>query len=89
VTAEPMTDIDVTAVDMLCELQQQLAARDVTLCFAEMKGPVKDRLHRYGVWSQLADRRVFPTIGQAVRTHLAEEGIQWSDPWTTDVVTDE
>lgn len=89
VTAEPMTDIDVTAVDMLCELQQQLAARDVTLCFAEMKGPVKDRLHRYGVWSQLADRRVFPTIGQAVRKHLAEEGIQWSDPWTTDVVTDE
>jgi len=61
----------------------------VTLCFAEMKGPVKDRLHRYGVWSQLADRRVFPTIGQAVRTHLAEEGIQWFDPWTTDVVTDE
>jgi MFS superfamily sulfate permease-like transporter len=89
VTVEPMTDINLTAVDMLCDLQQQLAARDITLRFVEMKGAMKDRLRRYGVWKQLAEQKVFPTIGQAVRNHLAEEGIDWSDPWTANVVTDE
>ena len=84
VAAEPMTDIDTTAVAMLCDLQQQLAARGIRLCFAEMKGPVKDRLRRYGVWNQLGDTHVFPTIGQAVRHHLNQTGIEWSDPLEND-----
>lgn len=84
VAAEPMTDIDTTAVAMLCDLQQQLAARGIRLCFAEMKGPVKDRLRRYGAWNQLGDTHVFPTIGQAVRHHLNQTGIEWSDPLEND-----
>ena len=63
--AEPITDIDTTALDELLELDDFLAAQGITLIIAEMKGPVKDQLRRYG----LADRfegRFAPTTGAAV-----------------------
>jgi len=67
--AEPITDIDTTAVDALAELDDELAARGISLVLAEVKGPVKDRLRRYDSVSG-ADRfgpeRFAPTVGAAV-----------------------
>jgi hypothetical protein len=45
--AEPITDVGSTAVDALLELLGELRDQEVVLAFAEMKGPVKDRLRRY------------------------------------------
>lgn len=64
--AEPITDIDTTAVDELVELDESLAARGILLVFAEMKGPVKDKLQRYGLGDRFGPERFAPTVGAAV-----------------------
>jgi MFS superfamily sulfate permease-like transporter len=79
VAAEPVTDIDITAADMLSELDQQLHQSGIELCFAEMKGPVKDRLKRYGLFTSFGTENFFPTIGRAVSQFLAEHQVGWRD----------
>lgn len=79
VAAEPVTDIDITAADMLAELDQRLHQAGMELCFAEMKGPVKDRLKRYGLFTTFGTENYFPTIGQAVDRYLAVHQIEWRD----------
>jgi len=80
VTAEPVTDIDVTAADMLQDLKAQLADRGISLRFAELKGPVKDRLRQYGLYEAFRDTGFYPTIGSAVRDYLEHERLEWHDP---------
>jgi len=79
VAAEPVTDVDITAADALADLQAELTRAGVELCFAEMKGPVKDRLKRYGLFTQVGPDRFFPTIGAAVDHYLNETGVKWLD----------
>lgn len=76
VAAEPVTDIDITAADMLAELDQRLHQAGMELCFAEMKGPVKDRLKRYGLFTTLGTENFFPTIGQAVDRYVAAHQVE-------------
>lgn len=64
--AEPITDIDTTAVDELIELDDFLASRGITLVFAEMKGPVKDHLRDYGLSGRFPPERFAATVGAAV-----------------------
>ncbi|WP_062382836.1 SulP family inorganic anion transporter [Demequina iriomotensis] len=64
--AEPITDIDTTAVDALLELDDFLAVRGIRLVLAEVKGPVKDALGRYGALERFAPDRLAPTVGAAV-----------------------
>jgi high affinity sulfate transporter 1 len=66
VTAEPVTSIDVTAGDMLVELDGALRDAGIELCFAEMKDPVKDKLKRFGIFTQFGETRFFATIEEAV-----------------------
>lgn len=79
VAAEPVTDIDITAADALTALDEALHAEGMELCFAEMKGPVKDRLKSYGLFTDLGTENFFPTIGQAVDRYLAVHQIEWRD----------
>lgn len=79
VAAEPVTDIDITAADALAALDEALHAEGMDLCFAEMKGPVKDRLKRYGLFTSLGTENFFPTLGQAVDRYLAVHNIEWRD----------
>jgi MFS superfamily sulfate permease-like transporter len=79
VAAEPVTDVDVTAADVLAELDRELHEAGMDLCFAEMKGPVKDRLKRYGLFTKLGTENFFPTIGQAVDRYLALHPVEWRD----------
>jgi hypothetical protein len=53
------------------------------VCFAEMKGPVKDYLKRYGLFSKLGVDNFFPTIGQAVDHYLLRHPVVWHD-WDDD-----
>ncbi|HEY0800728.1 MAG TPA: SulP family inorganic anion transporter, partial [Steroidobacteraceae bacterium] len=52
VAAEPVTSVDVTAADAVCELDDTLHAAGIELCFAEMKDPVKDKLKRFGLFTR-------------------------------------
>ncbi|MBN2003614.1 MAG: SulP family inorganic anion transporter [Anaerolineae bacterium] len=70
VTAEPVTDVDLTAADVLSELDQALHKEGIELCFAEMKGPVKDHLKKYGLFTRLGVENFYPTIEQAVAQYL-------------------
>lgn len=69
VAAEPITGIDTTALDDLIELDDYLERLGISLVFAEMKGPVKDRLLRFGMGSRFGPDHFFPTVGNAVKAY--------------------
>lgn len=79
IAAEPITDVDSTAAEMIEELDKELEALGVELAFAEMKDPVKDRLHRYGLTARIGNHRFFPTVGVAVKAFLVESKVTWVD----------
>jgi high affinity sulfate transporter 1 len=79
VAAEPVTDIDITAADMLADLDRRLHDAGMDLCFAEMKDPVKDLLKRYGMFSTFGPENFFPTLGQAVDQYIARHEVEWRD----------
>jgi high affinity sulfate transporter 1 len=80
VAAEPVTSVDVTAADMLAELDQTLHADGIELCFAELKDPVKDKLKRFGLFAQIGEAFFFPTIGAAASSYLAShDDVDWVD----------
>jgi MFS superfamily sulfate permease-like transporter len=81
IAAEPITDIDTTAADALIEILEEFETRDIRLVFAELKGPVKDRLRAYGLYDRIGDDYIFPTIGSATSAYVHETGVDWVD-WT-------
>lgn len=64
--AEPITDIDTTAIEEVIELDDYLRARGIRLIIAEMKDPVIDVLRDYGVTDRFTPDRFAPTVGAAV-----------------------
>ena len=79
VAAEPVTSVDVSAGDTIAELDEALHAQGIEFCFAELKDPVKDKLKRFGLFSQLGEQYFFPTIGAAVSSYLEINGVEWED----------
>jgi MFS superfamily sulfate permease-like transporter len=79
IAAEPVTDIDMTAADMLERLHDELLELNTTLSFAEPKGPVKDSLKHYGMFDLIGEQNFAPTIGQAVDRYLASHAVGWRD----------
>ncbi|HVM63401.1 MAG TPA: sodium-independent anion transporter, partial [Acidimicrobiales bacterium] len=75
IAAEPITDVDTTAADMLEDLDGTLNARGITFVFAEMKDPVRRKLERYGLTAMVD--RFFPTLEDAVTAYRAETGADW------------
>ena len=79
VAAEPVTSIDVTAADAVCELDDTLHAAGIELCFAEMKDPVKDKLKRFELFTRFGEKTFFATLGEAVSAYLASHPVEWVD----------
>jgi high affinity sulfate transporter 1 len=79
VAAGPVTSVDVTSADMLAELDDLLHEAGIKLCFAEMKGPVKDKLKRFGLFARLGEHFFFPTVGSAVSSYLKTHDVDWND----------
>ncbi|WP_017200105.1 SulP family inorganic anion transporter [Arthrobacter sp. M2012083] len=71
--AEPITGIDTTALDDLVTLDEWLARHGVDLVFAELKGPVKDKLLRLGTAARFTPDHFFSTVSAAVRELKDEE----------------
>jgi high affinity sulfate transporter 1 len=80
-TAEPITGVDTTALDELVALDDYLARKGIELYFAEMKGPVKDRLIRFGVGSRFGPDHFHSTIGAAVKAYRMEFDLPEEDNW--------
>ena len=79
VAAEPVTSVDVTAADVLAELDEKLHENGTELCFAELKDPVKDKLKRFGLFARFGENYFFPTIGAAVSRFLESHDVDWKD----------
>jgi high affinity sulfate transporter 1 len=66
IAAEPITDVDTTAADMLADLDEELNAAGISLVFAELKDPVREKLERYELIGPLDPRHFFPTLEAAI-----------------------
>ena len=66
IAAEPITDVDTTAADMLADLDEELNAAGTSLVFAELKDPVRAKLERYELIGPLDPAHFFPTLDAAV-----------------------
>jgi MFS superfamily sulfate permease-like transporter len=77
--SEPITDVDSTAAEVLGEIDAELERAGIELAFAEVKGPVKDKLTLYGLMGRIGPERFYPTIGLAVRAHVDAHNVDWRD----------
>jgi high affinity sulfate transporter 1 len=80
IAAEPVTDVDTTASDMLEELDLALNAQGTSLIFAELKDPVRRKIERYGLDHTIDPAHYFPTIEAAVAAYEREIGTGSTDP---------
>ena len=77
VAAEPITDVDTTAADMLEDLDQALNKRGISLVFAEMKDPVREKIDRYGLTRTIDPAHFFPTLDDAIAAFRRQSGAEW------------
>jgi MFS superfamily sulfate permease-like transporter len=75
---EAITDIDVTAADMLRTLDEELNADGVHLAFAELRGRLQDLTLRYGLFESLDRDHFYPSLDAAL------EGIRAEPPRPTE-----
>jgi MFS superfamily sulfate permease-like transporter len=80
IAAEPVTDVDTTASDMLEELDLALNARGTSLIFAELKDPVRRKIERYGLDHTIDPSHFFPTVEAAVGAYCQQTGAEWASP---------
>ncbi len=78
IAAEPLTDVDTTAADMLADLDEELNAAGISLVFAELKDPVRAKLERYELIGPLDPAHFFPTLDAAIDTFRRETGAEWA-----------
>jgi high affinity sulfate transporter 1 len=79
IAAEPVTDVDTTASDVLEDLDEELNAQGISLVFAELKDPVRRKIERYGLTRTIDPGHFFPTIGAAVEAFRRETAAQWPE----------
>ena len=77
IAAEPVTDVDTTASDMLEDLDEALNAQGISLVFAELKDPVRRKIERYGLTRTIDPGHFFPTVGAAVKAFRRQTGADW------------
>jgi MFS superfamily sulfate permease-like transporter len=79
VASDAITDVDITAADVLISLHAELGRRDIELWFAGLKGPVKDRLRTYGLLDRMGQDIFSPTVGSAVNQYRSSYVVDWKD----------
>jgi high affinity sulfate transporter 1 len=77
VAAEPITDIDTTAADMLEQLDTWLNDRGVSLVFAELKDPVREKVRRYELTRTIDADHFYPTLDAAIAAFVESTGATW------------
>jgi high affinity sulfate transporter 1 len=77
IAAEPITDVDTTAADMLLDLDRLLDEHGQALVFAELKDPVRRKIERYGLTRAIEPQHFFPTVEAAVDAYRRLTGAQW------------
>ena len=78
IAAEPITDVDTTAADMLADLDEELNATGTSLVFAELKDPVRAKLERYQLIGPLDPEHFFPTLDAALDQFRRASSAEWT-----------
>ena len=76
--AEPITDVDTTAADMLEDLDEAINEQGVSLVFAELKDPVRRKIERYELTRTIDPKHFFPTLDAAIAAFRRETGAAWA-----------
>jgi high affinity sulfate transporter 1 len=63
---EAVTDIDVTAADMLEALTSELEKQGVHLAFVELRARLREQLHRYGLFHTLDRDQLYSSVDAAI-----------------------
>ena len=63
---EAITDIDVTAADMLEMLDTELNAQGVHVAFVELRGRLRELVYRYGLFKTLDRDHFYDSIDEAL-----------------------
>lgn len=79
VAAEPITDVDTSACDMLDDLAAALAKQGTLLVFAELKDPVMEKLRAYELDPAIPSEQFYPTIRKAVDAYREQRNMDWED----------
>ncbi len=77
---EAITDIDVTAADVLDQLDKELNSQGVNVVFVEMRSRIEDLLDRYGLFATFTRQHVYPSIDMALSGIEGESEGSASDP---------
>ena len=72
VAAEPITDIDTTAGEMLADLDLELNAAGIHLAFAELQSAVRDMIGRYGLLEVIEEGHFYGSVTEAVEAYRRE-----------------
>jgi SulP family sulfate permease len=65
IDASGIGDLDASGAHLLHELDDDLSASGVTLRLATVRGPVRDVMHRAGIWDHMSGR-IHPSVQAAV-----------------------
>lgn len=76
VAADPITDIEATAAEMLLDLDLDLNARGIHFVFAGMKDPVRARVRSYDLEREIPPTSFYPTVHAAVKAFRAEQALR-------------
>lgn len=63
---EAVTDIDVTAAEILRDLDEELNAKGVHLAFVELRGRLQELIQLYGLHTTLDREHFYPSLDQAL-----------------------
>ena len=63
---EAVTDIDVTAAEVLRDLDEEVNAAGVHLAFVEMRDRLQSLVKRYGLHTTLDEEHFYPSLERAL-----------------------
>lgn len=77
---EAITDVDVTAAEMLEQLDRELNDAGVHLAFAELRSRLQDLILRYGLMATLDRNHFYPTLESALEAIGAQAATsEWAE----------
>ncbi len=76
---EAITDIDVTAADVLEQLDLELNEQGINIAFVELRTRLKDLVYDYGLFATLDADHFYGSVGEAIAAIAAADAIETTD----------
>ncbi len=80
---EAVTDVDVTAAEILRDLDEELNEQGVHLAFVELRGRLQNLIQRYGLHTTLDQEHFYPSLEQALSDIMTRRDPTAPDPEDT------